>query len=94
MSVLHGGQEKKKVSRVAGQVPIYELTVGNEEGDVPLSKLQRHMTKLPRNIDRDQMETLEKRLAAIAGQQVAQYAAAMGGLPAAARVERNVAAAL
>ena len=60
-------QEKKKVSRVAGQVPIYELTVGNEEGDVPLSKLQRHMTKLPRNIDRTQMDTLEKRLAAIAG---------------------------
>jgi hypothetical protein len=60
-------QEKKKVARVAGQVPIYELTVGNEEGDVPLSKLQRRMTKLPRNIDRDQMETLEKRLAAIAG---------------------------
>ena len=60
-------QEKKKIARVAGQVPIYELTVGNEEGDVPLSKLQRHMTKLPRNIDRDQMETLEKRLAAIAG---------------------------
>ncbi len=45
-------QEKKKVSRVAGQVPIYEFTVGNEEGDVPLSKLQRHMTKLPRNIDK------------------------------------------
>src|SRR4051794_18324076 len=60
-------QEKKKISRVAGQVPIYELTVGNQEGDVPLSKLQRHMTKLPRNIDRDQMEILEKRLAAIAG---------------------------
>ncbi|MCD2196532.1 DUF4191 domain-containing protein [Actinomycetospora endophytica] len=60
-------QEKKKVSRVAGQVPIYEFTVGNEEGDVPLSKLQRHMTKLPRNIDKDQMETLEKRLTAIAG---------------------------
>jgi len=60
-------QEKKKIARVAGQVPIYELTVGNEEGDVPLAKLQRHMTKLPRNIDRDQMETLEKRLAAIAG---------------------------
>ena len=60
-------QEKKKVSRVAGQVPIYEFTVGNEEGEIPLSKLQRHMTKLPRNIDRDQMDSLEKRLQAIAG---------------------------
>lgn len=60
-------QEKKKVARVAGQVPIYELTVGDEEGQVPLSRLQRSMTKLPRNIDRPQMETLEKRLAALAG---------------------------
>ena len=60
-------QEKKKVARVAGQVPIYELTVGESEGQVPLSKLQRHMTKLPRNISKEQMDTLEKRLAALAG---------------------------
>lgn len=60
-------QEKKKVARVAGQVPIYEVAVGNAEGEVELSKLQRHMAKLPRNIDRTQMDTLEKRLAAIAG---------------------------
>ena len=48
-------------------MPIYELTVGDEEGQVPLARLQRNMTKLPRNIDRTQMETLEKRLAALAG---------------------------
>ena len=59
-------QEKKKVARVAGQVPIYELTVGDEEGQVPLAKLQRRMAKLPRNIDRSQMDTLEKRMAALA----------------------------
>jgi hypothetical protein len=59
-------QEKKKVARVAGQVPIYELTVGDEEGQVPLAKLQRRMAKLPRNIDRPQMDTLEKRMAALA----------------------------
>ena len=60
-------QEKKRVARVAGQVPIYEMTVGEEADQVPLAKLQRQMTKLPRNIDKDQMATLEKRLAAIAG---------------------------
>lgn len=58
-------QEKKKVSRVAGQVPIYEFTVGEGDGQVPLGKLQRRMTRLPRNITRDQMDTLEKRLAAL-----------------------------
>ena len=59
-------QEKKRVSRIVGQVPIYEVLVGDEEGQVPLSKLQRHVTKLPRNIDKSQMDTVEKRLAALA----------------------------
>ncbi|WP_285654717.1 DUF4191 domain-containing protein [Actinomycetospora sp. NBRC 106375] len=59
-------QEKKRVSRIIGQVPIYEISVGEEEGQVPLAKLQRHVTKLPRNIDKDQMDTVEKRLAALA----------------------------
>jgi hypothetical protein len=59
-------QEKKRVSRIVGQVPIYEVLVGDEEGQVPLSKLQRYVTKLPRNIDKSQMDTVEKRLAALA----------------------------
>jgi hypothetical protein len=59
-------QEKKRVSRIVGQVPIYEVLVGDEEGQVPLSKLQRHVTKLPRNIDKNQMGVVEKRLAALA----------------------------
>jgi hypothetical protein len=59
-------QEKKRVSRIIGQVPIYEISVGDEEGQVPLAKLQRHVTKLPRNIDKSQMDTVEKRLAALA----------------------------
>ena len=42
--------EKKRIARVIGTTPIYEVVVGNEEGQVPLSKLQRHLTKLPRNI--------------------------------------------
>ena len=61
------GQEKKRVARVVGQVPIYELLMGDGEGQVPLSKLQRHMTKLPRNISKEQMDTVEKRLSALAG---------------------------
>ncbi len=59
-------QEKKKVSRIVGQIPIYEFTVGDDEGQIPLAKLQRHVAKLPRNIDKSQMDTVEKRLAALA----------------------------
>jgi hypothetical protein len=58
-------QEKKRTARVAGTMPIYDIIVGNEEGQVPLKKLQRHMMKLPRNISRAEMESMEARLAAL-----------------------------
>ncbi len=59
------GQEKKRIARVVGSTPIYDLTVGNEEGQVPLKALQRHLTKLPRNITTAQMDDMEKRLSAL-----------------------------
>jgi Domain of unknown function (DUF4191) len=58
-------QEKKRTSRVVGSMPIYEVIVGNDEGQVPLGKLQRHLTKLPRNISAKEMETVEAKLAAL-----------------------------
>jgi Domain of unknown function (DUF4191) len=58
-------QEKKRTSRVVGTTPIYDVLVGNEEGQVPLKGLQRHLTKLPRNISPAQMDDIEKRLAAL-----------------------------
>ncbi|OPX14713.1 DUF4191 domain-containing protein [Gordonia sp. i37] len=63
------GQEKKKVARVVGDTPIYQIMVGNDDGQVPLSKLERHLNKLPGNIDRKRMETLEGRLSALGGKQ-------------------------
>jgi F0F1-type ATP synthase assembly protein I len=58
-------QEKKKTARIVGDTPIYDIIVGNDEGQVPLAKLQRHLVKLPRNIDTKRMDALESRLAAI-----------------------------
>ena len=43
-------QEKKKVARVVGDTPIYDILVGDEEGQVPLRKLAAHVMKLPRNL--------------------------------------------
>ena len=83
-------QQKKRIARVVGQTPIYEIVVGNDEGQVPLSKLQRHMTKLPRNITPKDMESLEKRLAAL-GSRTTQLP--KGPLPAGAKmrsVQRTV----
>ncbi len=56
-------QEKKRVSRLIGQTPIYDITVGNGAGQIPLSKLQRHLSKLPRNISAAQVDGLESKLA-------------------------------
>jgi len=60
-------QEKKKVARVVGTVPIYDIVVGDDEGQVPLKKLGSHLTKLPRNITAGQVNTLERRLSALGG---------------------------
>ena len=45
-------QEKKRVARVVGDTPIYDVIVGNDEGQIPLRRLQQHIMKLPRNIRR------------------------------------------
>jgi ABC-type multidrug transport system fused ATPase/permease subunit len=58
-------QEKKRVSRLVGDTPIYEIVVGNDEGQVPLAQLQKHLSKLPRNIDTKRMDAIEGRLSAL-----------------------------
>jgi hypothetical protein len=58
-------QEKKRTARLVGDIPIYDIVIGNGEGEVPLAKLERHLTKLPANITVKQMDTLESRLAAL-----------------------------
>lgn len=58
-------QEKKRTARLIGDVPIYDVIVGNGEGEVALAKLERHLTRLPANITVKQLDSLESRLAAL-----------------------------
>ncbi|MFH5210885.1 DUF4191 domain-containing protein [Antrihabitans sp. NCIMB 15449] len=58
-------QEKKKTARLVGDTPIYDIIVGNDEGQVPLKQLQKYMTKLPNNIDTKRMDNIESRLSAL-----------------------------
>ncbi|HEY5858185.1 MAG TPA: DUF4191 domain-containing protein [Aldersonia sp.] len=58
-------QEKKKTARLVGDTPIYDVVVGNEEGQVTLKELQKYLNKLPRNIDTKRMDTIESRLSAL-----------------------------
>ena len=58
-------QEKKRTARLVGDVPIYDVIVGAGEGEVPLDKLERHLTKLPANISVKRMDELEAKLTAL-----------------------------
>ena len=59
------GAEKKRLSRAAQQVPIYDVQVGDDEGQIPVDKLQRHLMKLPRNLNKGQVGELNDRLQAL-----------------------------
>lgn len=85
-------QEKKRTARLVGEVPIYDILVGNGDGEVPLAKLERHLTKLPANISVKQMDSLESRLTAL-GSRAGGAAMPKGPLPSAAKmrgVQRTV----
>ena len=81
-------QEKKRYARIVGETPIYDVIVGNEEGQIPLRKLNSYLMKLPRNISVNAVTELDNRLTAL-GSRTAQAGLPKGPLPAGAKM-RNV----
>jgi hypothetical protein len=79
-------QEKKKIARIAGDTPIYDVIVGSEEGQVPLRKLNLHVNRLPRNLSKDEVRELDKRMQALGGRKMPLP---QGPMPAGAKM-RNV----
>jgi len=57
--------EKKKVARFVPDVPIYDFQAGNEEGQVPLRRLNRSLMRLPRNLKAHQVSEVNRRLKAL-----------------------------
>ena len=57
--------ERKKTERVAHGVPITEFQVGSGEGQIPVSKLQRKITALPRALKPAAVSDLNYRLRAL-----------------------------
>jgi hypothetical protein len=57
--------EKKRIARVAYDVPIYDFQVGDEEGQIPIRKLQRKLMRLPRNLKGPAVADLNFRLKAL-----------------------------
>lgn len=79
-------QEKKRTARLAGEAPIYDVIVGREEGQVALGKLNAHLMKLPRNLSKEQVGALDRRLAAL---QASRVPLPQGPMPTGAKM-RNV----
>jgi Domain of unknown function (DUF4191) len=57
--------EKKRVARVAYEVPITEFLIGNGEGQIPISKLQRKVMRLPRQLKPAAVSDINHRLKAL-----------------------------
>jgi hypothetical protein len=59
--------QKRALARVVGETPVYDIVVGDAEGQIPLKGLEKHFLRLPRNIKPAQVNALETRLKAIRG---------------------------
>lgn len=59
------GAEKKKLSRFIGDTPVYDVQVGDGEGQIALRDLQKHFLKLPRNIKPARVNELDRMLKAM-----------------------------
>ena len=57
--------ERRKHERVASETPIHELLVGNGEGQVPLPKLTKRVTKLGKELKPAQMTDVLARIKAL-----------------------------
>ena len=57
--------EKKRIARIASQVPIYDFQVGDGEGQIPIRRLNKKIMKLPRNLKGQAVAELNYRLNAL-----------------------------
>ena len=59
------GQEKRRLSKVIGNAPLYDYVIGTDEGQLPVRKLRTTMMRLPRNLTGKDVNALDKRLGAL-----------------------------
>jgi hypothetical protein len=80
--------ERKKTARWVPEVPIYEVQVGDGEGQVRLTKLQKTLTKLPRNLRGKEIVEVRRRLDAV-GNAMQAMPVPKGPMPTSARQVRR-----
>ena len=60
--------KKKEISRVVGSTPVYDVHVGDGEGEVALRGLEKHFLKLPHNIKPKVVNELDRKFKAMGPQ--------------------------
>ncbi len=58
--------EKKRLARFVGSTPVYDVSVGDGEGQLGLRGLEKHFLRLPRNIKPKDVNVLDRKLKAMA----------------------------
>lgn len=58
-------QERKRINRIAQNVPVHLIEVGKAEGQVPLAKLERTLRKLPKTLTKEEVPAVSQRLNAL-----------------------------
>ena len=76
--------EKKRIARIAYAVPISEIQVGGEKGQIPVRQLQRTLMKMPRELKPAAVTDLNNRLKAMP----AQLQAPRGPMPRTGRMPK------
>jgi len=59
--------ERRKMERFLSGVPIHEILVGDEEGRIPLRKIQKHLKKLPKKLTKTQLREARAREKSLGG---------------------------
>jgi hypothetical protein len=80
--------EKRKMSRIVADVPVRDIIVGNDEGQVPLKKLRTTLLKYPRVLTGPQVTTTTDRLRAL-GDLMSNMPLPKGPMPKGMRMPRG-----
>ncbi|MEH1127515.1 DUF4191 domain-containing protein [Micromonospora sp. CPCC 206061] len=59
------GQEKRRLSKVIGNAPLYDYVVGQGEDELSVRKLRMTLMRLPRNLTGKDVNALDKRMKAL-----------------------------
>ena len=61
--------EKKKTARWVPDIPIYEIQIGDDEGQISLGQIQKTLNKLPKNLRGAEVTEVRRRLEALGNAQ-------------------------